>query len=139
MADLHKTLQTLFKNGVEQVRVSDLETAAKRKIPCDELWAYHHAGVFRYNISLVYDYHPDKPAPEPPYTALTPSTLAVKAVKLKRPGNTRRSEPMYNYERLAKDNGIDMTPYQHLDRGRKTMVVLNLLRNREKKGGEVKW
>lgn len=143
MDTLIAPLKKLFVGKVEQVRVADLELAAKRSISDDELWSYHHAKVFKYNYSLVYDFNPRAAAPET-ITARELTDLEIAAGKIKKVKEKRvaKTKPKVGREKataLAALNGIDVGRYEHLDNGRLAMTINNLLRGREKKGLEVKW
>ena len=143
MTKIIAALDKLFKGRIEQVRVDDLHRAVGRTLSDDELWSYHHAGVFKYNYSMIYDFNRKAAAPGA-ITARAKSDLEIaanqiKAVKEKR---VKKARPVVGREKasaLAAQNGIDIAKYAHLDNGRLAMTVNNLLRGREKKGLPVTW
>jgi hypothetical protein len=136
-------LNKLFAGPIEQIRVADLERALKRTVSDDELWSYHHAGVFKYNYSLIYDY--DRNATPP--TEIIPrarTDIEIAAAKLKtvKEKRVKKSKPKVGREaalQRAARNAIDTTKYAHLDNGRLAMTVNNILRGREKRGEPVTW
>jgi hypothetical protein len=145
--DLLPALDKLFTKGVEQVRVADLELAARIPLDEDTLWAYHNAGVFKYNYSLIYDY--DRKASPPAVIApRVESDLQRRAAQIKserrRVGKPQAVDDIgaklcaLGYQRAAALNGIDLSKYAHLDNGRRTMTINNILRARHRKGEEVK-
>ena len=139
MDTLIPALNKLFVGRIEQVRPSDLEIAVKRKISDDEHWAYHNAGVYKFNYSMIYSYN-RKAVPPDTITARELTDLEQRA-KIK-PQRAKKSRPVVGREKataLAAQNGIDIAKYAHLDNGRLAMTVNNLLRGREKKGLPVTW
>ena len=141
--DLRPALNQLFTKGVEQIRVSDLELALRQPLDEDTLWAYHNANVFKYNYSLVYDY--DRKA-SPPVVVVPreESDLQRRASQIKsarrRVGKPTAVDDIgtqlcaLGYQRAAALNGIDVSKYAHLDNGRRTMTINNILRARHRKG-----
>jgi len=136
-------LNKLFVGPIEQIRVADLELALKRTISYDELWAYHHAGVFKYNYSMIYDYNKNATPPtEIMARAKTDLELAAAKFKTVKEKRTKKSKPKVGREaalQRAARNAIDTAKYAHLDNGRLAMTVNNILRGREKRGESVTW
>jgi hypothetical protein len=144
--DLRPALDKLFTKGVEQIRVADLELAIRQPLDEDTLWAWHIAGVFKHNYTLIYNY--DRKASPP--VAVVPREasdlqLAAARIKAARPrvGKPQAVDSIgvqlcaLGYQRAAELNGIDVSKYAHLDNGRRTMTVNNILRARHRKGEPV--